>query len=279
MVVCIVGSTATGKTRLSVALAEALGGEVVSFDSMQVYRGMTVGTAAPTQEEMRGVKHHMIGFLDPRERYSVGRYVRDADPIVQDILHRGKPVILVGGIEPLMERLRQVDPQAAASIQPENRKRVIRALEVYEETGKTITQHNLETQAIPPKYAPVWIGLEDADRAAFFRRIERRTAQMLQNGLWQELLSLLDAGVPADATAMQAIGYKELLPFLKNGRALPPEALARAADEISLRTRQYAKRQRTWFRRNAAVRWLDAGAPFDEIFSQARRVATASDKV
>lgn len=313
MVVCIVGSTATGKTRLSVALAEALGGEVVSFDSMQVYRGMTVGTAAPTQEEMRGVKHHMIGFLDPRERYSVGRYVRDADPIVQDILHRGKPVILVGGtglyvdslvagrqfapfsatgrrealtrlaeeqgIEPLMERLRQVDPQAAASIQPENRKRVIRALEVYEETGKTITQHNLETQAIPPKYDPVWIGLEDADRAAFFRRIERRTAQMLQNGLWQELLSLLDAGVPADATAMQAIGYKELLPFLKNGRALPPEALARAADEISLRTRQYAKRQRTWFRRNAAVRWLDAGAPFDEIFSQARRVATASDKV
>lgn len=313
MVVCIVGSTATGKTRLSVALAEALGGEVVSFDSMQVYRGMTVGTAAPTQEEMRGVKHHMIGFLDPRERYSVGRYVRDADPIVQDILHRGKPVILVGGtglyvdslvagrkfapfpatgrrealtklaeeqgIEPLMERLRQVDPQAAASIQPENRKRVIRALEVYEETGKTITQHNLETQAIPPKYAPVWIGLEDADRAAFFRRIERRTAQMLQNGLWQELLSLLDAGVPADATAMQAIGYKELLPFLENGRALPPEALARAADEISLRTRQYAKRQRTWFRRNAAVHWLDAGAPFDEIFSQARRVATASDKV
>lgn len=313
MVVCIVGSTATGKTRLSVALAEALGGEVVSFDSMQVYRGMTVGTAAPTQEEMRGVKHHMIGFLDPRERYSVGRYVRDADPIVQDILHRGKPVILVGGtglyvdslvagrqfapfpatgrrealtrlaeeqgIEPLMERLRQVDPQAAASIQPENRKRVIRALEVYEETGKTITQHNLETQAIPPKYDPVWIGLEDADRAAFFHRIERRTAQMLQNGLWQELLSLLDAGVPADATAMQAIGYKELLPFLKNGRALPPEALSEAADEISLRTRQYAKRQRTWFRRNAAVRWLDAGAPFDEIFSQARRVATASDKV
>lgn len=274
---------------------------------------MTVGTAAPTQEEMRGVKHHMIGFLDPRECYSVGRYVRDADPIVQDILHRGKPVILVGGtglyvdslvagrqfapfpatgrrealtrlaeeqgIEPLMERLRQVDPQAAASIQPENRKRVIRALEVYEETGKTITQHNLETQAIPPKYDPVWIGLEDADRAAFFRRIERRTAQMLQNGLWQELLSLLDAGVPADATAMQAIGYKELLPFLKNGRALPPEALARAADEISLRTRQYAKRQRTWFRRNTAVQWLDAGAPFDEIFSQARRVATASDKV
>ena len=102
---------------------------------------------------------------------------------------------------------------------------------------------------------------------------------MLQNGLWQELLSLLDAGVPADATAMQAIGYKELLPFLKNGRALPPEALSEAADEISLRTRQYAKRQRTWFRRNAAVQWLDAGAPFDEIFSQARRIATASDKV
>lgn len=313
MVICIVGSTATGKTRLSVALAKALGGEVVSFDSMQVYRGMTVGTAAPTPEEMQGVPHHMIGFLDPRERYSVGCYVRDADPVVQDILRRDKPVILVGGtglyvdslvagrqfasfpatgrrealtklaeergIEPLMERLRQVDPQAAASIPPENRKRVIRALEVYEETGKTITQHNLESQAIPPKYAPVWIGLEDADRAAFLRRIERRTAQMLQDGLWQELLSLLDAGVPADATAMQAIGYKELLPFLGNGRALPPEALARAADEISLRTRQYAKRQRTWFRRNAAVHWLDAGAPFDEIFSQARRIATASDKV
>ena len=285
MVVCIVGSTATGKTRLSVALAEALGGEVVSFDSMQVYRGMTVGTAAPTQEEMRGVKHHMIGFLDPRERYSVGRYVRDADPIVQDILHRGKPVILVGGtglyvdslvagrqfapfpatgrrealtrlaeeqgIEPLMERLRQVDPQAAASIQPENRKRVIRALEVYEETGKTITQHNLETQAIPPKYDPVWIGLEDADRAAFFRRIERRTAQMLQNGLWQELLSLLDAGVPADATAMQAIGYKEAVAAVR-GEASPQDAVA----AIQLASRRYAKRQLTWLRRDPDLFWI-----------------------
>lgn len=292
MVVCIVGSTATGKTRLSVALAEALDGEVVSFDSMQVYRGMTVGTAAPTQEEMRGVKHHMIGFLDPRERYSVGRYVRDADPIVQDILHRGKPVILVGGtglyvdslvagrqfapfpatgrrealtrlaeeqgIEPLMERLRQVDPQAAASIQPENRKRVIRALEVYEETGKTITQHNLETQAIPPKYDPVWIGLEDADRAAFFRRIERRTAQMLQNGLWQELLSLLDAGVPADATAMQAIGYKEIV------RALAGEySMDEAVRLIKQGSRRYAKRQRTWFRRNPAISWIEMPAQPD----------------
>ena len=313
MIVCIVGSTATGKTRLSVALAEALGGEVVSFDSMQVYRGMTVGTAAPTPEEMRGVKHHMLGFLDPRERYSVGCYVRDADPVVQDILRRGKPVILVGGtglyvdslvagrqfapfpatgrrealtklaeeqgIEPLMERLRRVDPQAAAVIPPENRKRVIRALEVYEETGKTITQHNLETQAMPPKYEPVWLGLDDADRAAFFRRVERRTAQMLQNGLVQELLSLLEAGVPSDATAMQAIGYKELLPYLEGGREPTQQALSEAAAEISLRTRQYAKRQRTWFRRNAAVQWLDAGAPFDEIFSQARRIATANDKV
>lgn len=283
---CIVGPTATGKTRLSVALAQRLGAEIVSCDSMQLYRGMDVGTAKPTAQEMGGVPHHMIDCLDPREEFSVSRYVELADRCVQDILARGKPVIVVGGtglyvdslvagrefapfpqtgrrealtaraekegIEPLMRELRAVDPEAAESIHPSNQKRVIRALEVYLETGKTITQHNRETRSRPPKYRPVWIGLDYVNRSALYARIDARVDEMFAQGLVDEVRRLLDGGVPERATSMQAIGYKELTAFL---RGEGTEDAAR--EQIKLASRRYAKRQRTWFRRNPDVRWID----------------------
>ena len=283
---CIVGPTATGKTRLSVALAQRLGAEIVSCDSMQLYRGMDVGTAKPTAQEMGGVPHHMISCVDPREEFSVSRYVELADRCVQDSFARGKPVIVVGGtglyvdslvagrefapfpqtgrrealtaraekegIEPLMQELRAVDPEAAESIHPSNQKRVIRALEVYLETGKTITQHNRETRSRPPKYRPVWIGLDYVNRSALYARIDARVDEMFAQGLVDEVRRLLESGVPERATSMQAIGYKELTAFL---RGEGTEDAAR--EQIKLASRRYAKRQRTWFRRNPDVRWID----------------------
>ena len=294
--ICIVGPTATGKTRLSVALAQALDGEVVSFDSMQVYRGMTIGTAAPTPEEMAGVPHHMIGVIDPRENFSVSRYCELADPIVQDILRRGKTVVLVGGtglyidsliagrafapqpqdglraalereadergMDTMLDRLRAVDPETAATLHPSNRKRVLRALEVYEQTGLPISEHNRRTQALPPRYDPLWIGLDYENRQTLWQRITQRVDGMLEAGLREELGALVALGLPRDSTALQAIGYKELL-----------NDPATAREQIVLRSRQYAKRQRTWFRRNPKVHWLFADHKnFEEIFSDSRQL-------
>lgn len=203
-IVCIVGPTASGKTRLSVALAQALGAEVVSFDSMQLYRRMDIGTAKPTRAEMQGVPHHMIDVAEPWEAYSVSRYVQEADRCLQDVLGRGKPVVLVGGtglyvdslvagrsfapypetgrrealtaraasegIGAIFAELQAVDPEAAVRIHPSNQKRVIRALEIYQETGKTITEHDRETRARPPKYSPVWLGCNDKNRQTLYAR-------------------------------------------------------------------------------------------------------------
>lgn len=198
-VVCIVGPTGCGKTGLGVALAERLGGEVVSCDSMQLYRGMVIGTAAPTEAETRGVPHHMVGVIDPREDYSVARYAADAAKCVDGILARGKLPILVGGTglyldallrghgyapgttggetrrllerrwddeggEALFAELRSIDPESAAVLHPNDKKRVIRALEVYRETGKTMSRHNADTRLVPPRYEPVYLGLAYADR-------------------------------------------------------------------------------------------------------------------
>ena len=284
-VICVVGPTATGKTELAVRLAQALDGEVVSCDSMQVYRGMPIGTAQPTPEEQKGIPHHMLAVADPAEAFSVGKFVAQADPIVQDILARGKTAILAGGtglyvdalaagrsfapmpqtgrrealearadregIEALLADLRRVDPQSAARLHPGNRRRIIRALEVYEETGRTITQHNLETAARPPRYDAAWLGLDFQDRADLYARIEERVDRMIQAGLLEEVRGLLDRGVALDSTALQAIGYKELVPVLTQGADLPQAIAA-----VKQNSRRYAKRQRTWFRRNPAVHWL-----------------------
>ena len=283
--IVICGPTASGKTALSVALAKQLGGEVVSADSMQIYRRMDIGTAKPTLEEMDGVPHHMIDVADPEENYSVARYVSDAIPIVDDIIARGKIPVVAGGtglyidnliagrefapfeessglretlqnrvkaegLPVLLEELRKVDPEAAQRLHPNDEKRIIRALEVWLSTGKTITQHNLETQAIPPRYNPLIIGLDFEEREHLRRRIDLRVDEMLERGLEQEIRQLLADGVPSHCTAMQAIGYKEIVSALLEGR--PVEE---GAEEVKLRSRQYAKRQLTWFRRNPAVHW------------------------
>ena len=301
-VICIVGPTAAGKTALSVRLARKYGAEIVSCDSMQLYRGMDIGTAKPTADETGGVPHHMIDCLDPREPYSVSRYVEDADACVQDILRRGRRVIVVGGtglyvdsliagrqfapypetgrreeltkiaetqgIEVLMDRLRQVDPAAAARIHPSNRKRVIRALEIYLETGKTMTEHDAETKEQPDKYDPCWIGLDYVNRETLYRRIDIRVEKMIEQGLVDEVRRLLDSGVPAAATAMQAIGYKELTAYLRGEGTLPDAVAA-----IQQASRRYAKRQRTWFRRNEAIHWIELpDAPFDPFDAACRIV-------
>ena len=285
-IVCIAGPTACGKTTLGVLLAQRFCGEVVSVDSMQIYRGMTVGTAAPTAEEMQGVPHHMIAVADPAEQWSAAEYVSRATPVVDDILARGKLPVLVGGtglwmdalirghgfakghaggairrelearleregIAPLLEELRQVDPESAERLHPADTKRILRALEVYRETGSTISAHNAATRMIPPRYDAVWIGLQFADRADMKALIDRRVDKMVQEGLLDEVRALLAMGLPRNPTAMQAIGYKEFLGVL-DGALTEPEAI----ELVKLRSRQYAKRQLTWLRRNPDIHWI-----------------------
>lgn len=283
--ICVVGPTACGKTKMGVLLAKQFGGEVVSCDSMQLYRGMVVGTAAPTAGECEGVPHHMVGVVDPAEDYSVARYAADAGRCVDDILAREKQPIVVGGtglyldallaghgfasgstggavrrelearcdldgVEPLLAELRRVDPERAARLSPNDRKRIIRALEVYRETGRTITEHERESRNVPPRFSAVKLGFAFEDREDMKALIDRRVDEMVARGLFDEVRALLGRGVPRDSTALQAIGYKECLACL-DGRATEAEAVA----EIKLRSRQYAKRQLTWLRRDKSIHW------------------------
>ncbi len=285
-IVCVAGPTACGKTTLGVLLAQKFNGEVVSADSMQIYRGMTIGTAAPTEAEMDGVPHHMIAVAEPDEQWSAARYAQAAIPIVDDILARGKLPIIVGGtglwvdalvqgrqfagghagsavrrelqdrlaaegIQPLLEELRRVDPAAAERLHPADEKRILRALEVWRETGKTITRHNEETKTLPPRYDAVWVGLQFADRDDMKALIDRRVDKMVEEGLLDEVRGLLESGLPRDATALQAIGYKQFL-GVADGTATEAEAI----EEVKLRSRQYAKRQLTWLRKNPAIHWI-----------------------
>ena len=272
-IVCVVGPTACGKTALAVALAKRYGGEVVSADSMQIYRGLTIGAAAPTEDEMDGVPHHMIAVADPEEQWSAARYAQAAIPVIDGILRRGKLPILVGGtglwmdaavrghgfaagsaggrVRKELEALREVDPAAAERLHPADEKRVLRALEVWRETGKTITAHNEETKALPPRYDAVWIGLRFADREDMKALIDKRVDRMAEEGLLEEVRALLSRGLPRNATALQAIGYKEFLGVLEGTRTE-----AEALEEVKLRSRQYAKRQLTWLRRNPAIHWI-----------------------
>ena len=307
-IICIAGPTASGKTALAVALAKELGGEVVSCDSMQIYKKMNIGTAKPTEEEMAGIPHHMLSVAEPDEDFSVSRYCEMANPIVEDILSRGKTAIIAGGtglymdalirgnsfapypstgrreeleqlaenegIESVLCKLREVDPESAARLHPSDRKRIIRAMEVYLETGQTITEHNRKTQELPPRFSPVWFGLEDEDRKDLYDRIDRRVLQMLDMGLIAEIQSLLAAGVPEKSTAMQAIGYKEFVDYLA-GRCTLTEATAL----VQQASRHYAKRQLTWFRRNQNIHWLRR-SPSDttaEILLKARQKLTHFD--
>ena len=307
-IICIAGPTASGKTALAVELAKLLDGEVVSCDSMQVYRRMDIGTAKPTKDEMQGIPHHMIDVADPEEDFSVSRYFQMAAPIVDDIVARGKTAIIAGGtglymdslmrgndfapfpstgcreeleaqadregMEAMLALLRAVDPDSAARLHVSDRKRIIRALEVYRETGETITAHNEKTRQLPPRYRPVWLGLDFADRQELYRRIDLRVEAMLRQGLIGEIQSLLASGIPAKCTAMQAIGYKEFVTALDGGCTIEE-----AAAQVQQSSRRYAKRQLTWFRRNPETHWLtrDHAVGPEEILLQARQVLTGFD--
>ena len=288
IVVC--GPTASGKTALSIGLAKAFSGEVVSADSMQIYRGMDIGTAKPTAAEMEGVPHHMLDVAEPGEDYSVSRYTREAAACVDDILRRGKQPIVCGGtglyidgllrgteFQPcgvdlglrealeeqwqqagpaaMMARLAQADPESAARLHINDKRRILRALEVYLATGETITAHNLRTQTVPPRYAAVQLGLCTEPRAILYGRIDRRVDQMLDQGLAQEVRQLQQEGRLV-GTAAQAIGYKEMLDYLA-GRV----PLEQAAELIRQKSRNYAKRQLTWFRRKQEIRWITYNRP------------------
>lgn len=283
--ICIAGPTASGKTGLAVALAKALNGEVVSCDSMQIYRGMDVGTAKPTPEEMQGVPHHLLNVADPGEDFSVGRYVRLATEAITDIHSRGRTAIVAGGtglyldslvkgeefappsregerkfledaaeqkgIEYVYDMLMEADPETAERLHLSDRKRIIRAMEVFLITGLPLSWHIAQSRQRPPRYRPAWLGLNFRDRAKLYARIDARVDQMLAQGLEQEVQRLLDAGVDPQTTAMQAIGYKELASALR-GECTVEEAASR----IKQASRNYAKRQLTWFRRNDKIRWI-----------------------
>lgn len=283
--ICICGPTASGKTALSVALAKQLHTEIISADSMQIYRGMDIGTAKPTAVERQGVPHHLLDICAPSEPFSVARYVELADAAAQDVLSRGMIPIVAGGTGLYMDALiecstfsgdetdlsvrekyqrmaaeqgnaavhaclAKVDPEGAERLHPNNLKRVIRALEVYEQTGMTIDAFNRLHKRPAPKYAALKIGICPAERQTLYDRIDRRVDQMLADGLLEETKRLLDSGALA-GTAAQAIGYKELLGYLQGDAPL--------ADCVALlkqRSRNYAKRQLTWLKRDDNIHWI-----------------------
>ena len=276
-ILAIAGPTASGKTSLSIALAKVLNGEIVSCDSMQVYRGMDVGTAKPTEEEMDGVVHHLINVADPHTPFSAGEYVALATKAAEDILSRGKvPVfcggtglyldsLLRGGFEEtrgdpcvrerweaflkengahaLHECLQKIDPESAEAIHENNVKRVIRALEIYESTGMTKTEADRRTKAFQSPFEATVVGLFYPTRELLYARIEARVDAMLAGGLVEETRRLEAMGVfRSNGTAAQAIGYKEILPYLHG-----EESLECSRERLILATRHYAKRQLTWF--------------------------------
>ena len=284
-IIAVVGPTASGKTALAIEIAKEFNGEVVSCDSMQIYKHMDIGTAKPTIEEQQQVKHHMIDIVEPYENYSVAEFTKRARECIDDVVARGKVPIVAGGTglyfdsivenivfpdipndpkvrEEMIEMadlcgnqvvhdlLAQKDPQAAAKIHPNNLRRVIRALEICHVTGRTFTAVNADSKR-EPIYDTLIFGL-DIDREFLYDRINNRVDQMLAEGLLEEVQGLRDMGIDRDTTAMQAIGYKEFLEFL-DGRATYYEAV----DKIKMESRRYAKRQLTWFRRNSGINWVE----------------------
>ena len=286
-VIVIAGPTATGKTALGIALARQIGGEIVSADSMQVYRGMDIGTAKATPAERAQVPHHMLDVAEPWEDYSVSRYVQEASAVCDRLLASGKVPVIVGGTglyidsllagrafpgreegddslrralsedydrlggEHMLSLLREIDPARADRLHPADKRRIVRAIEVFRLTGRTATEHDAETRAQPPRYEALRLALNFRERADLYARIDRRVDEMTARGLFEEVQGLLDAGLSAESTAMQAIGYKEAALALQG--AIDRE---QAAALIRQNSRRYAKRQLTWFRRERETRWI-----------------------
>ena len=284
LVIVVAGPTASGKTSLSVELAKKFGGEIVSADSMQIYKNMDIATAKPSADEMAEIRHHLIGFVDCNDEYSVAMYKNDALNAIKDILSRGKLPIVCGGtglyidtlikntsffdynksnvrselereadekgIEHLFERLKETDPETALRLHLNDRKRIIRALEVYLSTGKTISEQERLSHLEESEFEWCVIGLTASDRQFLYDRINRRVDTMLETGLLHEAEEFF--GSEYSATAKQAIGYKELKPYF-DGLV----SLEEAVEKLKMETRRYAKRQLTWFRRNDKINWID----------------------
>lgn len=295
-ILVIAGPTASGKTGLSIELALKYGGEVVSADSMQIYRGMDIGTAKPDAAERQGIPHHMLDVAEPYEAYSVSRYAEEAAACVDDILSRGKLPIVCGGTglyidgllrgggfresgavsglraeleeewdrdpEKMMAELRSFDPESAARLHPNDRRRIVRAIEVFRQTGMTITAHNAYTQSIPPRYDATCLALDFEDRQTLYGRVDRRVDRMIELGLVEEVRRLSESG-KLRGTSAQAIGYKELLAHLAGGVALDE-----AVSQIKQKSRNYAKRQLTWFRHDKRMHWIVRTDENDRSFLQ-----------
>ena len=303
-ILAIVGPTASGKTAVSIEVARRLGGEIISCDSMQVYRRMNIGTAKPTKEETCGIPHHLIDVVEPDEAFSCADYVTMAGEAVREIVARQKLPILCGGTGlyldrflcgemeethadedlraslfafaeregalALHERLRAVDPESADAIHPNNVKRVVRALEIYEQTGIPKSEFDRRSQVGESPYDALVIGLRYPRREVLYERINRRVDIMMEDGLLAETKQLLEEGVfDVNLTAAQAIGYKELLPYLEDGAPLEP-----CVELLKQNTRRYAKRQLTWFRNDPEVHWIwyDQNVNFRLILQNSREI-------
>lgn len=302
-VVVIAGPTATGKTRLGIELARELNGEIVSADSMQVYRRMDIGTAKASAEEQRLAPHHMLDVAEPWEDYSVSRYVQEAAECCGDILSRGKLPIIVGGTglyidsllsgrdfaareegdaglrerlsaeydklggAAMLDKLRSFDPERADRLHPSDKRRIVRAIEIFSLTGLTATEHDKRTQALPPRYEAARIVLNFESREELYRRIDARVEEMAAAGLFEEVSALLSQGLSPECTAMQAIGYKEAAAALRGGCSRPE-----AIETIKQNSRRYSKRQITWFRRWEGALRINWEVLPD--FERARRLST-----
>ena len=284
-VIVICGPTASGKTALSIELAQKINGEIVSADSMQIYKDMTIGTAKPTPEEMQGIQHYLIDCISPEHRYSVAEYKKDAENAIEKILKKGKIPIVVGGtglyvdsliygieytetkidqnyrkeLEKLVEekgleyvynKAKKIDPEAVQKISKNDKKRILRILEIYKETGKTKTQQEIESRKNEVKYDYKVFAI-NMERQILYNRINKRVDIMIQNGLIEEVQNLLKK-YKQFPTAMQGLGYKEVVQYL-NKEYTKEEMI----ENIKMQTRRYAKRQLTWFRKNKQTIWLD----------------------
>ena len=296
--IAVVGPTASGKTSLGVKIAERFGGEVISADSMQIYKGMDIATAKPAKEEMRGIKHHLIDFLPADKEYSVASYILDAKRAVSEVVSEKQLPVIGGGTglyvdsflnnitfldganesrvrdelkkrlslegaEALYKELQKIDPDAAKKIHPNNTVKVIRALEVYYSNGKTITQQVKESKSVPSPYEPLYIGITRKDRNKLYDSINKRVDCMLENGLLDEAREYYSK--EHSKTAVNAIGYKELKPYLDGEKEL-----SECVEELKKATRHYAKRQLTWFGRNEKINWFysDCYSDPDEMYGQ-----------
>ncbi len=302
--IVVVGATASGKTALGVHIAKKFGGEVISADSMQIYKGMDIATAKPTVEEMDGIKHHLIDFVDVKNQYSVSNYCVDAKIVFDKVTKSNKLPVIVGGtglyidsflsntqfleaatsdsvrqellveaekngIESLYDQLKVIDPDAAENIHPNNTVRVIRALEIYKTTGKTLTEQNKQSHAVESDIEPLYIGINYSDRENLYNRINLRVDLMLEAGLLEEAKEFFKLN--PSKTAFNAIGYKELKPFIDGNLSFDV-----CVENLKRETRRYAKRQITWFKRNKNINWVFADKlPKEEMLETVDKIIEA----